>query len=131
MKRFFRNDKGEFITRKEWFESNYGCISMPEVTKELNMIEGRLEKFIEYSTVRLSKIELAIFAAVDVRQCQSSIRSVYINKGGYVDVEAGYSANQPNREKVFLEIMEEFQKRLKEQRQYLELANSTSVEIPD
>ena len=131
MKRNFRNEKGEIITRKKWFLSNYSRVSMPEVTNEFNMIDTRLKHFEEYATEKLSKIELAIFAATAVKVSQEEGRAVYINMGGYVDVEFQYSASNPNRENVFNSLRDEFQKRYERQLELKVIADSTWVEIPE
>ena len=131
MKRNFRNINGEFVTKKEWFAQNCGCLTMPEVTNELNWIEDRLKDFEEYATVKLSKIELAIFAATEIEVEQSKNRVVHINRGGRVTVEFGYSAAIPNRAEVFNSLRDEFQQRYNKQLEAKAMADSTWVEVPD
>ena len=131
MKRNFRNINGEFVTKKQWFAQSCGCLTMPEVTNELNWIDDRLKDFEAYSTAKLSKIELAIFAATEVEVKQSKNRVVHINRGGRVTVEFGYSATDPNREEVFNSLRDEFQQRYSKQMEAKAMADSTWVEVPD
>ena len=134
MKRNFRNDKGEFITSKDWFKMKSGkSIRVQQVTNDFNKVEVVLDGYVEFQAKHLGNVELAIFAAscVNVRIYMDEL-GVYVSSSGEVEVYMNYTQNNAqNRQEVFRDFLKLFLARIQEQKKYCTMAEAIEVEVPD
>lgn len=134
MKRYFRDNEGQFITAKEWFALNNNTyISCCDVDNSFRAAQTRLEQMLRFQEEYLSKIELALVSAAQLIVYQSDNPSIEIYSDGRVIVRgmAFSSSGMAYEPRILQRFRDVVQERIEQQRAIVARANATFVEVED
>lgn len=136
MEKYFTDNEGNVITRREWFQlitkGTQTIIIIPVLEyKTLEVTDKNLAELVKFYNDTLKTIELAVYGALELRQDNSVTSKVVIYATGLVIFMTTNKSNSNSPFAICKTIRKIVSDNIREIKRILSLAESLSINIID